>query len=270
MELDTLKDFEQEVRSFVPNFEVRFKNESILMKLIGFLTYPFNREFMTRYTTTLHPHVYFPTREVYEGQAKQSMNVLAHELVHMLDTKGHPIWMRLSYALPQIAALLPLMAYGILSGSNAWVMGVAILSYILGCALAKKTIGLFWVVALGGLVAASVLAILMTGWASALFFLGLAMVAPWPSPWRAKWELGGYAMNLAIMQWTYGSVPELMKQNVLRQFVGSDYYFMSWGTDAIYGRINEVVREAQNGTLQTKSPYSNVYRFLASHGMLKK
>lgn len=270
MELDVLRAFEGEVRNLIPGFEVRYKNESTLQKVLGFLAYPFNRQYMTRYTTTIYPYVYFPTKEHYESQPKHSMNVLAHELVHLLDTREAPLWMRLSYALPQAAALLPLLAYGVLAGPSAWILAVTVLSYVLGCLLARKTIGLFWCVALGGVVAACVLAVLLTGWTSAFLFAGLAMMAPWPSRWRSNWELRGYSMNLALMQWTYGSVPEILKQSVLRQFVGSDYYFMSWSGDTITAKINEVVQEAQNGTLQTKAPYSTVYEFLASRGMLKK
>lgn len=270
MELATLKAFENEVRKEIPGFEVRYKDTSWSQKLLGLLTFPFNPLYMTRYTTTVYPYVYFPTQADYESTAKSSFTVLAHEMVHLVDTKKKPLWMRLSYALPQVAGLLPLLIYGVLSGHNAWVLGVIFLGYILGCLVAKKSIAAFWCLALGGLIAGSLFAVLLTGWLSAILFAGLALFAPWPSPWRSNWELRGYSMTLAIMQWSFGSVPDLLKQSVLRNFTTSSYFFMSWSPSQTDAKLTAAITSAQNGTLQKDTPYTQVYSFMAANDLLKK
>lgn len=270
-DLDTLHAFEAEVRSAIPTFDVRYKDQSFLQRVLGFLIYPWNREFMTRYTTTLGTTVYFPSKASYEGQPKSSLSILAHELVHMMDSSKAATWFKLSYALPQFAAILPLVLYGVLAGPVSWLfLGLLVAGYLVGCAVAKKSIGLFWVVAGGGLVASSVLAILMTGWWSALFFGGLALMAPWPAPWRVNWEHRGYAMTMAVMYWTLGVVPEVIKQSVLREFTTSAYYFMSWDSSGSYARIQKSCTEIQNGAILTEQPYSIVHNFLEQRGLTKK
>jgi hypothetical protein len=270
IDLDTLRSFEGEVRKVIPGFEIRYKDQSFIQKVIGFLMYPWNREYMTRYTTTLAPFIYFPSKEAYESLPRSSLSLVAHEMVHMFDTSKHPIWFRLSYALPQAASLLPLALYAALAGHKAWIVALPLLGYIIGCALAKKSIALFWCVLAASVVAASVCAVLMTGWAAAALFAGLAMFAPWPSPWRASWEHRGYAMTVAVMAWTFGLVPELVKQNVLRQFTTSAYFFMSWDQASTYAKIDEAVKAAQSGSLQKEFPYSVVHAFLDERGLLKK
>lgn len=269
MDLETLKAFEDEVRKIIPKFEVRFKNRSLAQKIVGFLSYPFNRDYMTKYTTTAYPYVYFPSEERYLTQPS-SLTTLAHEFVHLVDMGKHPFWMRFSYGLPQVLCLLPLVAYGIVAREQAWVLAVALASYLLGCLVARWSIALFWIVALGGLITASVFSVLTVGWYSALLFGGLALAAPWPSPWRTRWEMRGYAMNLAVMHWTLGMMPELLKQSVLRKFVTSSYYFMSWSVDSTYDTISSIVTDVQSGELQRQYPYSVVHSFYASRGLLRK
>jgi hypothetical protein len=49
----------------IPGFKIRFKTDSRLQKLIGFVlrwVIPFNRRYMTDYTSTFYPDVFFPSR----------------------------------------------------------------------------------------------------------------------------------------------------------------------------------------------------------------
>ena len=269
VDLPTLRAFEEEVRKTVPPFKLGFKDESFFQRLIGFL-FPVNPDFMRRFATTFYPTVFFPSKAYYEGQPQNSFSILAHEMVHLVDTTRQPIWFRLSYALPQLAAVLPLIVYAALAREHAWVLGVALGSYLLGCLCAKKSLGLFYVFSIGGVVGTSVLAILLTHWYSAALFAGFALIAPWPSAGRTKWELRGYSMNLAVMQWTYGQVPDFYRQSVLKNFTGSAYYFMSWGAVYTRAKIDEIVTRAQSGDLQKELPYSVVYSFMRNHGLLKK
>lgn len=267
MDLATLKAFEAEVRKFIPGFEVRYKTDSWVQRLIGFLTFPFNPQYMTKYTTTVSPYVYFPSKDQYEANPKQSFTVLAHELVHLLDSKAHPIWMRLSYVLPQAFGLAPLLAYACLSGAHVWTLAIVLVGYLLACLVARKSVGLFWCIVLGSIVASSVFAVLLTGWVSSFLFTGLACFAPWPSPWRTKWELRGYTMNLAILCWSFGSVPDIVKHSVLRHFVTADYYYMSWDSENVYRDLVEAVRLAQNGELRKSEPFATVHAFMSQHGL---
>lgn len=266
MDLNTLKDLEVEIGKYIPGFSVKFKDQTFSQKLLGFLAYPFNRDFMTRYTTTVYPIVYFPTKDYYESQPRSSVTTLAHEFVHLRDMQANPHWFRLSYILPQLLGILPLIVFGILAWSHTWILGILVGSYLLGCLVAKKSLGLFWCATVGGIVAAGVLAVLLTGWHSAAFFGGLALLAPWPAPWRTKWELRGYTMNMAIMAWTYKGVPDIVKKSFLKKFITSAYYFMSWEHTSMLAKLDVAADSAVRGELATQDTYAIVYKFLKDHG----
>jgi len=92
-------------------FDVRFKDESWLMRTIGKLLF-FNKKFMTGYTSTFRSAVYFPSKQWFEAVGhRHAYKVLAHELVHIHDSnrEGHVVF-GLKYLLPQIAALTALLA----------------------------------------------------------------------------------------------------------------------------------------------------------------
>lgn len=95
----------------IPDFEIRFKNESMWMKLLNVFAQIFNKDFMTKYTTTTGSTVYFPSEEaLLRGQAMYA-ETLAHELVHMVERKKEgavPNFLR--YAFPQILAALAVFA----------------------------------------------------------------------------------------------------------------------------------------------------------------
>jgi len=50
------------IKEEIPDFSVEFKNEDTLQKFICVLLF-FNPGYMTSFTTTLYPKVYFPTKE---------------------------------------------------------------------------------------------------------------------------------------------------------------------------------------------------------------
>lgn len=97
------------VKKEIPGFEVRYKNEHLSSKVLGVLAWIFNRRYMTDYTTTRYPHVYFPSRDFVKKSPTTAVKILAHELVHLVDRKRKGIWFSLSYALPQLAALVFLL-----------------------------------------------------------------------------------------------------------------------------------------------------------------
>lgn len=97
-----------EGRKLVPTFDVKFKNESRLMRLIGKILF-FNSEFMNGYITTIGATVYFPNRKYLEDNYDAMWLVLAHELVHAWDNKRSSFF-KVGYLFPQILAGLSLLA----------------------------------------------------------------------------------------------------------------------------------------------------------------
>lgn len=224
MTLEILRDFEAAIRQLVPNFEVRFKDESKWQKVLGVLAWVFNREYMTRYTTTFYPLVWFPSKAFYEERPSPSLRILAHELVHLLDTKKHPVWMRVSYIFPQVLALLAFIA----------IIPVAIL----------------W--GLWGLLPAGI---------------GLALLAPWPAPWRTAWEMRGYGMSLACAVWMSPITVEAVRDNIVKNFVSSNYYFMSWSRARVLKQLDEWIARAKDGSLLQNEPYRQVHDFLVKKAL---
>ncbi len=268
MDLDTLKLFEAEIAKHIPGFSVKFKDESTLCKVIGFLTQCFNPKYMTKYTTTLAPSVYFPSRAFYERQPNTSFTTLAHEFVHLYDNQRGFMW-ELIYTLPQALAILPLLLFFYMAGVGSWVVAPLLVLYLMGCMLTRVSTALFWVSTIVGLVATSALSIWVTEWASAALFASFTLLAPWPSIWRSNAEMRGYAMNIAVMRWTQGSVPEILKRSMLSKFTTSTYYFMSWSGTSTYAKINAATEAANVGTLASEEPYSIVWKFLSDANLLK-
>jgi len=265
--VDTLKRFESRLREEVPTFKVAFKDQAWSQRLMGFFVTPFNPTFSTDFITTVRDTVYFPTQEYYERDPQASLVTLAHEFVHVWDYKQTP-WFRLSYIFPQILVVVPILVYGLLAGRNAWLLAIPIIGYALACFVAKKTkIGFCMVL---GLLFALLLGLgwEYTGW-HLLTLLGLVVVAPWPAPWRTKWELRGYGMSISMYQWLGAGSSDLGKLRGIytSYFVGPAYYFMSWTAESVDKNLEATRQQAEAGALQTIAPYSIAYEFLRSSGL---
>jgi hypothetical protein len=100
-----------------PNLEIRYKDESPFMRLIGKILF-FNKSFMSRYTTTIGTTIYFPKRKEVEERPEDYFYILAHECVHAWDYLNHPILFPVAYLLPQLLAFLSLGAF--LAFVNSW------------------------------------------------------------------------------------------------------------------------------------------------------
>lgn len=104
--------------------KVKFKNESSLMKLLGFLLF-FNKKFMSNYTTTIGSTVYFPSEEWLNERKDSAAIVLAHELVHIADSRQVSGFVfSYCYLLPQILSLLSLFA---IFSSSWWLISLIFL-----------------------------------------------------------------------------------------------------------------------------------------------
>lgn len=201
--LETFDAMVSLVRKQIPNMEIRYKTDSTLMKVLGVLMWLFNRHFMTRYVTTLYPHVYFPSREFVEEHPWRATKILAHEFVHLWDRKRVGPWFSFRYALPQLLFVVPLLT-------------LIVCSFI---TIPHKTL---WLILLGS--------------QTVMFLL------PWPSTGRRNIEIRGYAMSLGVNYWAYGGLTQHSKDWVASQFTGWAYYKM-WPFKGDTKKIVDAIEE---------------------------
>lgn len=120
------EDFESlqgKISEVIPGFEIRYKDEDrgFVLKVVATVIGIFNARFMTGYTTTLYPVVYFPNRANLESDYEHYFKVLAHEYVHLWDRKNKGVWFSLSYLMPQIFSVFSLLSiFAIFNLSFLW------------------------------------------------------------------------------------------------------------------------------------------------------
>jgi hypothetical protein len=90
--------------------QIKYKNQSNFMKLLGFLLF-FNKEFMTRYITTIGSSVYFPSEKFVKEHGLALRSVMAHEFYHIHDANntGKLLW-HILWLMPQALVILSLLA----------------------------------------------------------------------------------------------------------------------------------------------------------------
>jgi hypothetical protein len=98
------------IKKRIPGFEIGYKDESFVSKLLGVLVWLFNRNYMKTYTTTRYPKVFFPSRQFVRNSYRGAWKILAHEYVHLWDRKQEGVWFNVRYASPQMWAVLSLAA----------------------------------------------------------------------------------------------------------------------------------------------------------------
>ena len=70
------------------DYKIKYKNESLLMKILGFITKPFCPKFMTTYTTTVGKTIYLPTK--FESFAKRyQIMIIMNEKKHIEQYKKY-------------------------------------------------------------------------------------------------------------------------------------------------------------------------------------
>lgn len=88
-----------------PDLQIKFKNESIFMKILGMILF-FNPAFMSTYITTIGNTMYFPSNEYVTKSSTAASIVLLHELVHVFDSKKeNKLLFSILYLMPQILVL---------------------------------------------------------------------------------------------------------------------------------------------------------------------
>jgi hypothetical protein len=104
--------FITELQKTVPNFNIKFKNQSTLIKIISYILF-FNKQFMTVYITTIGSTVYFPSEQFLESDVPNNQTAIAHEFVHAVDNKNNIIF-KLLYLFPQILTPLFIILFFLL------------------------------------------------------------------------------------------------------------------------------------------------------------
>lgn len=101
--------------AYFPDLKIKFKNQSLLIKLLSKLLF-FNKNFLTSYTTTIGSTIYYPSKEFYNKNQTKAFLILMHELVHVYDAKKiNKFLFSFLYLTPQIFCLLfiPLFLLGL-------------------------------------------------------------------------------------------------------------------------------------------------------------
>ena len=194
----------QFVRVHFPDFEVRYKNESWSSKVLAVIAWIFNRRYLTDFTTTRYPRVYFPSRQYIADAPRRAFKILMHEFVHLWDRRVEGFRHVLGYCFPQICA-------------------VALLLFFAAALIVGATVDAFgpyrWIVA------------------GPLLLVALASLAPLPAPFRTRAEIRGYSMNMALNLWRYGGIVPGTKKWIADHFVGWEYYRMSWDRREVMARL---------------------------------
>lgn len=95
-------------QTYFPNLQIKYKDQSTLMKVIGKVMF-FNPEFMTHYVTTLGNTVYLPNEQYVANSPEAFTDVFIHECTHMYDEKRLGLRYQLAYIFPQILSLVCLL-----------------------------------------------------------------------------------------------------------------------------------------------------------------
>lgn len=107
----TLERLIEYAHNEIEGFNIEYKDISMLMKILGALS-PWNPRFMSDFTTTVGTTMYVPRKD-FMGSQELYLEIVAHELVHMRESKKQGALLYfLRYFFPQNLALLALFAIG--------------------------------------------------------------------------------------------------------------------------------------------------------------
>lgn len=96
------------IQTFFPKVQVKYKDESLFMKILGIILF-FNPSFSKHFITTIGNTIYFPSRAGVEASQISYSAVLLHEMTHVYDSqKQNKILFSLLYLMPQLLSLLTL------------------------------------------------------------------------------------------------------------------------------------------------------------------
>lgn len=278
------------IRKHIPGFQLKYKDESRFMRLLGVLTYPFNQYFMDGFITTIGTTVYFPSRASMENREESSAATMSHEFVHMWDSERQWLRYNLGYLSPQIFFIPLLIAYAVLGSwmPVAAVVGGIFVAYLALWATIKITseqgksnstkernrkvrLGVFFVLFVAAIGGYAALSIALSGWWAALAVGAFIPLAPWPSPWRSKWEYRGYGMSVCWQIWRHGDITPRRLDSMSSRFTGMDYFRMDPNDERVKGILNDYWVEAKSGAVLSRDkaePYRAMHEYLSSGELL--
>ena len=109
---DRVTELERHLANELPGFRVAYKEDSRVQRLLGAVLWPFNRRYLTAYTTVLGRTVWFPSRAWRREVGERTIyEVLRHEAVHLRDARRYPLLFELSYLTLPLPALVTARAW---------------------------------------------------------------------------------------------------------------------------------------------------------------
>ena len=119
-------DLIKEAQKYFPELQVKYKDQSTFMKILGKITF-FNPAFMTTYLTTLGNTIYVPS-EAYQNDPREDFkSVFIHECTHLYDCKRIGFPYDVGYAFPQWLSIIAVLATIFFSWKLAVVLGLLFL-----------------------------------------------------------------------------------------------------------------------------------------------
>ena len=108
--MNEFNNFYDKLKKHIPSLQIKFKDESWLMKLISNILF-FNKDFKTNFITTIGSTVYFPSRQYLEDRKSfNSIVIMAHEFVHASDSnKMGSLIFSFFYLFPQSLSIFSLL-----------------------------------------------------------------------------------------------------------------------------------------------------------------
>ncbi|MBT9557480.1 MAG: hypothetical protein IV100_15675 [Myxococcales bacterium] len=93
-------ELESRLRAELPGFRIAYKDESRFQRAIAAFVRPFNRRYLSDYTTVLGRTVWMPSRDWRTRQSPYALiALLRHEAVHLRDMRRFPLIFPITYAL---------------------------------------------------------------------------------------------------------------------------------------------------------------------------
>lgn len=81
-------DTVEKSKKYFPKLSIKFKNTSLLMRLLSIVLF-FNTNFKTKFVTTIGNSVYFPSETFVKVLKLNSLTILMHELTHIYDSNKY-------------------------------------------------------------------------------------------------------------------------------------------------------------------------------------
>lgn len=108
--MEKFNKFQEKLQLYY-NFDVKYKNESLFMKMLSYVLF-FNKKFSTSFATTIGKTIYFPSRDFVSKDQHVSAMILAHELIHVRqkNTFGNLVY-SMSYLVPQIFSIFAVFSF---------------------------------------------------------------------------------------------------------------------------------------------------------------